>query len=166
MNCLKVQQLLSDYLDDELTSEVALPVERHLTNCPACAGEWESLRATVRMVGSLGSRECPVDLRGSVLSAISRTPERPAARTLLQRALAVTIGGSAMAACLALPIMIQRFPLRSGELPPLSMSSSVKAEEPPVHVQYNMATVLGSTDGLLLSLPARRAGDNSSDPVR
>lgn len=161
MNCPKVQQLLSEHLDGELGTERAAGVERHLAHCPACAAEWRALRATVRMVGHLGRQECPVDLRPAVVRAVAREPLRRPAGMLLQRAFAVAVGGSAVLACLSLPLVLKSAVLTGAG----SFSGVVQKPTPPpaapLHIQYNMATVLGPTDGLLLALPTRR-----SEPMR
>jgi len=153
MNCLKAQLLLSEHLDGDLDAERTGSLERHLEHCPACAAEWHSLRATVRLVGHLGRYDCPVDLRPAVLRSVSRAPVRPGRPSLLQRTLALTVGGSAVLVCLSLPLVLQRGVLRGGGL-----SSALSQPAPaasPVHTEYDMATVLGHTDGLLLAIPAR-----------
>lgn len=154
MNCHKVQTYLSEYLDGELDTERAGSLERHLEHCPACAAEWHSLRATVRLIGHMGRQECPVDLRASVLQAVTASPARRTRPSLFQRALAVSLGGSAILACLTLPVVLQRATLEGAGLPGM-LAQPYQPTPAPVHTEYDMATVLGPTDGLLLAIPAR-----------
>jgi anti-sigma factor RsiW len=163
MNCPKVQLLLSELLDGDLDAERTDAMERHLAHCPACAAEWRSLRATVRLVGHLGRRECPVDLRAAVLQSVTRVPARRPGPSLLQRALAVSVGGGAMLACLSLPLVAQRAALRGGGGFAAILRPSAPTTVAPVHNEYDMATVLGPTDGLLLAVPARAARASDAD---
>jgi anti-sigma factor RsiW len=157
MNCPRIQPLLSEYLDGELNAERAAAVEQHLAGCPDCTQLWQELRGTVRIVAHLGRQRCPVDLRPAVMQAVSRTPARPAGSVLVRRIVTALAGGGAVAASLAFPFLLQqpasrvsRMGHRSAELAPSRDTS--------VHVQYNMATSLGTADGLLLSLPANPEG--------
>lgn len=163
MNCPKVQPLLSEFLDGDLDAERTDAVERHLGHCPACAAEWHSLRATVRLVGHLGRRECPVDLRAAVLRGVTHTPARRPGPSLFQRAFAVTVGGSAILACLSMPLVLQRVSLQNGNAFSGLLRQSAPAAVTPVHTEYDMATVLGPTDGLLLAVPARAVGSSDAD---
>lgn len=60
MNCDGVRDLLSAYLDGELSPGELLRVEQHLRRCHACADEVDSLRQTVALVASLEEVELPV----------------------------------------------------------------------------------------------------------
>lgn len=157
MNCPRIQPLLSDYLDGELNAERAAVVEHHLAGCAECTQLWQELRGTVRIVAHLGRQRCPVDLRPAVMQAVSRTPVRPAGSLLIRRMVTVLAGGGAVAASLAFPFLLQQ---------PASQVSGARHRDTslapslstPVHLQYNMATSLGTADGLLLSLPANPEG--------
>jgi anti-sigma factor RsiW len=154
MNCPKVQLLLSDYLDGELTAERAAAVELHLDGCADCARLWKELRGTVRIIGHLGRQRCPVDLRGAVMQSVARTPARPAAAVMLRRLLVTAAGGGAVLASLVFPQLLPHAAARlsrTSDRPDLAADEALIA---PVHVQYNMANGLGTADGLLLSLPA------------
>lgn len=156
MNCPRIRPLLSDHLDGELNAERAEAVEQHLSGCPECACLWRELRGTVRVVAHLGRQRCPVDLRSSVVQAIAQPPARRAAGPMLRR-LATLAGGGAVLAGLLLPLLLQH---PSSQLPSRRQPGSEAAQTvaAPVHLQYNMATSLGTADGLLLSLPANPDG--------
>jgi anti-sigma factor RsiW len=45
MNCRKVTNLISAYIDGELTGTEMLAIRRHLSECADCAQEYESMRS-------------------------------------------------------------------------------------------------------------------------
>jgi len=58
MNCEGVRELLSAYIDGELSAGELLRVEQHLRRCHWCADEVDALRRTISLVASLD--EVPV----------------------------------------------------------------------------------------------------------
>ena len=56
MNCRRVSNLLSAYLDTELAGTEMLDIRDHLSRCPSCAREHEGLRQTKRLLGALALR--------------------------------------------------------------------------------------------------------------
>ncbi len=60
MNCDKINDVLADYLGDELTDDDRAAVDEHVADCAACRAEVLSLSATV---SSLRSLEPPVGAR-------------------------------------------------------------------------------------------------------
>src|SRR5579883_1813853 len=53
LNHHRVEQLLSAYVDGELTQAEARAVEEHLLDCGACRRAYEDLRATKALLGAL-----------------------------------------------------------------------------------------------------------------
>jgi len=53
VTCHKVQDLITPYLDNRLSGEVMLEVQKHLSACPTCAEEYELLRQVRLLLGSL-----------------------------------------------------------------------------------------------------------------
>ncbi|HWI52740.1 MAG TPA: zf-HC2 domain-containing protein [Symbiobacteriaceae bacterium] len=88
MNCDGVSNLLSAYLDGELSPGELLRVEEHLRRCHACADEVDSLRQTMALVASLEEVEVPASFQfqlhqrlvalGPPAAAVRRTPAAPA----------------------------------------------------------------------------------------
>jgi anti-sigma factor RsiW len=63
MTCRDVIELLSDYLQDALTPEVAADLERHLTDCVPCRAYLATYRRT-RALGAQAARlEMPDEMR-------------------------------------------------------------------------------------------------------
>lgn len=47
MKCEKVRELISEYIDGELSPQINKKVEEHLENCPSCSTLVNTLKATV-----------------------------------------------------------------------------------------------------------------------
>lgn len=55
MNCRSAQQLISPYLDQQLTGTEMLAMQQHLTKCTACAEECRQVREVRRLLRSLST---------------------------------------------------------------------------------------------------------------
>jgi hypothetical protein len=66
MNCDGVRDLLSAYLDGELSPGELLRVEQHLRRCHCCADEVDSLRQTIALVASLDEVEVPASFHAQL----------------------------------------------------------------------------------------------------
>lgn len=91
MNCDGVRDLLSAYIDGELSAGELLRVEQHLRRCHCCADDVDSLRQTIALVASLEEVEVPasfhvqlherlVALGPPVAASARRASHRPASR--------------------------------------------------------------------------------------
>jgi len=77
MNCEQVQARLSEYLEKSLEHEVHGAVESHLSSCPRCQGEAESLAEGIRSVADLPSVEPPLGFSQKVMAHVREEAERP-----------------------------------------------------------------------------------------
>jgi len=59
MECPRIQDLLSDYIDGTLIAETKSVVEDHLSSCPVCRKELDALKSLIQELGSLESVEPP-----------------------------------------------------------------------------------------------------------
>lgn len=59
MTCEKAMSLISAYLDKELGFDEFRQVELHLAYCEVCSQEYESLKATKELLGTLRAAELP-----------------------------------------------------------------------------------------------------------
>lgn len=59
MVCGRVSNLISAYLDRELTGAEMLSVQRHLARCPTCSAERDAMQQMRQLLGSLGAVEPP-----------------------------------------------------------------------------------------------------------
>lgn len=71
MNCQKVQNLISAYLDGELAGHEMLLVRYHLSGCGECSGEYESLLTIRRAFGKLRPKRPSDDLAARICSQLS-----------------------------------------------------------------------------------------------
>lgn len=60
--CEALLDLLSDYIDGELSPELCAVLEAHMAECPNCYIVVDSLRKTVLLYRSLDPPEMPADL--------------------------------------------------------------------------------------------------------
>lgn len=67
MNCHRVTNLISAYVDGELTGVEMLEIRRHLSDCADCAQEYEEIRAMKFAVARLGSVEPREDFAASIM---------------------------------------------------------------------------------------------------
>ena len=81
-----IKHLLDDYVTGYLTEEARPAVEEHVTNCPLCSAEVESLkRITARAAELPKSVEPPADAWSNIRSAISRDESAVKADSSLAR---------------------------------------------------------------------------------
>ncbi len=72
MNCHRVQNLLSAYLDQELSSEERRLVRNHIFHCPVCSESYEELNTLKNYLGNL---EPPTPEPQSILNFSLMFPE-------------------------------------------------------------------------------------------
>ena len=72
MDHQRAQELLSDYLDGELSGETLVEVEQHLESCDRCESELESLRNTLSVLGGLKPAEPSPDFLQQVHQKLRR----------------------------------------------------------------------------------------------
>jgi anti-sigma factor RsiW len=69
MSCKELVELVTDYLEDALSSEERRRFEGHLAICPGCVTYVEQIRATVLTVGRLSEESIPPATRDELLDA-------------------------------------------------------------------------------------------------
>jgi anti-sigma factor RsiW len=108
MNCRRVVNLISPYVDGELTGAEMLAIRRHLSDCPECLAECESLRATKLAITRLRTMKPRPDLAACIVSRLDEVSipryqrmmtilYRFAARKLSPVAAALAVSGVALA---------------------------------------------------------------------
>ncbi len=76
MTCGQARSMFSAYLDGVVTGKQMFSLAQHLHDCGLCAGEYDSLRETQRLVSKVGSAKAPEDLSLKLRLAISREAAR------------------------------------------------------------------------------------------
>lgn len=166
MKCSQIQSLLSEYLDGDLSPVQAAHVREHLDECCVCEARWRMLRQTVRLVAHMGTERCPVDLRASVSLAVQERYTGTSRRSPFFR-VALLSGASTAVAAAAVGVVLFRTHVNPATLPIPQQAQAAVVAEAPVHEQYDLATGLGTADGLLLSLPERgERNERSAQPER
>ena len=77
MNCLEVQKRLTGHALDEAAAVEGEAIDRHVSGCPACAGELEALRRTAGLLRAMEWPEAPASLTPERRSALELRAEAP-----------------------------------------------------------------------------------------
>src|SRR5437899_7742127 len=85
MNCGRVSNQLSAYLDRELTGIEMLQIRSHLTACDWCRSEHEGLCRLKLMLGRLQSQEPPRGFVGDTVQRFELSGVRPSSTALWGR---------------------------------------------------------------------------------
>jgi predicted anti-sigma-YlaC factor YlaD len=111
MNCRKIQNKLSAYLDCEITENDVKAIEEHLQHCRQCEKRLQSLKNTWEIVGILPDPE-PVPYFYTRLKRRMASQEKEEALTWIDR---VLIPASAVVA-LALGLLVGNIVGRNGDM--------------------------------------------------
>jgi len=84
MNCDKIQEQLSDYLDDVLSPAERSIVDTHLGSCPNCRKALDDLEMTVRSIRGLDDITPPSWLTQKIMTSVKAEAESKK-RSLLQK---------------------------------------------------------------------------------
>jgi anti-sigma factor RsiW len=114
VNHSRAQELLSPYLESDLSGADRSAVESHLAACAACSEELDLLRDTVALLRRLPAPEAPPFLASRVLARIADGEAQPGGwRSWLAQASAPVIAAPFAAAAAAL--LVFAFATPSGE---------------------------------------------------
>ncbi len=61
--CAKYIDLLSEYIDGEMTVESCAELEKHMVDCPPCDEFLQQLRNSVKMTQQIRCEEIPVEMK-------------------------------------------------------------------------------------------------------
>ena len=82
MNCRRVVNLMSAFVDGELTGTEMLTIRRHIGDCPECARERESLRATKLALARLRTVRPRKDLTACIVRKLDQVSIPPYQRAI------------------------------------------------------------------------------------
>ena len=133
MNCDRVLDLLSDYLDPGLDGETHEEIRLHLRECPSCSGHFASLNEAVQFLRSLTDVSPPEGLLDGIHQSIDG--QSASKRSPILRTLSPWIGGAAtLAAGFAAVLLLNSDSQRVKNLVPhqevSQFSSMQKVQEP------------------------------------
>ncbi len=69
LTCREMVQLVTAYLEDELSARDRRRFERHLRHCEGCTTYVEQMRETIRLAGSLREDDLQPRVRDELLAA-------------------------------------------------------------------------------------------------
>jgi len=69
LTCAQLVELVTDYLEQQLTIPDTERFEEHLAFCDGCSQYFEQMRATIAATGRLRSADLPAELEASLLEA-------------------------------------------------------------------------------------------------
>jgi anti-sigma factor RsiW len=69
LSCQELVELVTDYLDGALPSELRERFERHIAHCSGCQAYLEQMRATIRATGELTAESLSPEAERSLLDA-------------------------------------------------------------------------------------------------
>jgi predicted anti-sigma-YlaC factor YlaD len=75
VDCQQVRDQLGEFLDDEALAEICTAIKRHLTVCPDCRVEVDTLRKTILLVhqdSKVEQIEVPAYARAQLLHALAQ----------------------------------------------------------------------------------------------
>jgi hypothetical protein len=72
LQCPEAKELFSPYLDGAVTGTEMLALQKHLSDCGECNGEYEALRRTQQLLVSVPKPKVPADLSLNLRLAVSR----------------------------------------------------------------------------------------------
>lgn len=84
VNCRKVCNLLSAYMDGELPGVEQVTINEHLKCCESCRAEYESLLFTKRLLSGLKVKEPVVSLEKRIQRSVAAESRRPRPETRTQ----------------------------------------------------------------------------------
>jgi len=64
IDCYAVRRELSNYLDDDLTPELRLQIERHIENCHHCTAVYDGMKDVVRLLNNKKTIDLPQGFSG------------------------------------------------------------------------------------------------------
>ena len=74
-NCEKIRELISPYIDGEVTSEERELVDSHISECAECKTEYDKMKKTVEML-NFSALSPDEDLEKAVLTSIRSNARR------------------------------------------------------------------------------------------
>jgi hypothetical protein len=75
LNCRKVNNLLSAYIDGELGGVEQLQIRQHLRDCPCCTEEHDTLLSTKRLLSGLCMKHPSIELEQRILARLNEADD-------------------------------------------------------------------------------------------
>lgn len=69
LSCQEIVELVTDYLEDALSGEERVRVERHIAGCTKCDTYLEQMRTTIRLAGRVEPASLSAEARRDLVEA-------------------------------------------------------------------------------------------------
>jgi hypothetical protein len=69
LTCKELVEIVTDYLEDRLSTQDRMRFEQHLAICEGCSAYLEQMRQTIQIVGTLREDSLPHESRERLLEA-------------------------------------------------------------------------------------------------
>lgn len=79
MNCREYVDLMTDYLEGELSQQKKDLWEKHFGDCPDCKRFFESFQSSLDIVEFLQTNTCPVSIKNRLEAIVVETAQKRAA---------------------------------------------------------------------------------------
>ncbi len=157
MNCQRVVNLMSAYIDGELTGEEMLAIRRHMATCPDCAAEHESILVTKRAIANLAIAKPRTDFAAAIISRLDEVtvPKHQRAANWLIRTLHEKVSPIAAALAVSGAALVL---MSAGEVDKLAPVASANISGNPVQVSF-VKSRERNPDILVSSQPLQLAND-------
>jgi Putative zinc-finger len=78
ISCREVRRELANYMEDDITAELRLRIERHFLRCDGCSALYDGLRQIIYLVNESDLIELPVGLSRRLFQRLNTKPPKPA----------------------------------------------------------------------------------------
>jgi anti-sigma factor RsiW len=120
MTCAQVSELLTAFVDGELSAAEKAAVEAHLPGCAVCQAQVASLRAAIGTLAALPALEPSASFEEPVLAALR--PTRVRRPHWARRAAVLLVAGGAVAAAL---VVVPKLGLHGASTSELAMAADL-----------------------------------------
>ncbi len=74
ISCREVRQELANYMEDDITEDLRLRIERHFLRCDGCSALYDGLRQIIYLVNESDLIELPVGLSQRLFQRLNTKP--------------------------------------------------------------------------------------------
>ena len=166
LDCKKIQEGLSEFIDGVLSAEQSEATQAHLRSCAVCTKVAEELKQTTRLLAFLPRLEPAGDFEQKLAARLAGQALRPKPITRGEKLSAwwsrprvrpVVASGLALAALVPVVVFFVR-PSQKSPLPIPTLAENAEVEQAlDEHLSAKASEAFGDSSGLLLASASRRS---------
>ncbi len=77
ISCREVRQELANYMEDDISEDLRLRIERHFQQCDGCSALYDGLRQIIYLVNESDLIELPAGLSRRLFQRLNMKPANP-----------------------------------------------------------------------------------------